>query len=137
MKRDVSKDDEIEQLERRLEIRRERLRRHYDAARTDVLEKAHKVARAATKAVGWVPVAVVAGGLMVGFAASRYPRRAARAAAQPAYVYATPSQPPPARSRNLLAAMLGIGATAMRIASSNEMHTMWNAVRRFRDRRRR
>jgi len=137
MKRHASKDDEIEQLERRLEIRRERLRRHYDAARTDVLERAHKVARAASKAVGWVPVAVIAGGLVVGFAVSRYPRRSARAAAQPAYVYAAAAEPRPARTRNLLAALLGIGATAARIASSNELHTIWNAVRRFRDRRRR
>ena len=137
MKRHVSKDDEIEQLERRLEIRRERLRRHYDAARADVLERTHKVARAASKAVGWVPLAVVAVGLVVGFAASRYPRRSARAAAQPAYVYAAPAQARAAPTRNLLAALLGIAATAMRIASSNEVHTMLNAVRRFRDRRHR
>ena len=131
----ASRDDEIEQLERRLEIRRERLHRHYDAARADILERVDKVARATGKAVGWVPVAVVAGGLIVGFAASRYPRRAVYAPAPPAYAYAAPPTRV-ARTRNLLAALLGIAATAMRIASSNELRSMLSAVRRFRERRR-
>ena len=140
----ASKDDQIEQIERRLEVRRERLHRHFEALRTDVSEKAHRVARSAGKAVGWVPIAAVAGGLAVGFAASRYPRRrnSAQVHMPPAYAYnAQPQayvvQPTrPARSRNFMAALLGIAATTMRLASSHELRTMWSAVRKFRERRR-
>jgi hypothetical protein len=38
----------------------------------------------------------------------------------------------PHRARNVAAVLLGIGATAMRIAASNEVRTMWNAVQTFR-----
>lgn len=130
----ASKDDQIEQLERRLELRRERLRRHYDITRTEFVDKGHRLARSAGKAIGWVPVAAVAGGLVVGFVASRYPRQAreARPVYAPAYAYAAPKQR--TRSRNFLAALVGIAATAMRIASSHEVRTIWKSVKNFRDR---
>jgi len=135
MKRELSQDAEIAQLERRLDIRRERLRRHYDAARTDFLDKGERIARVAGKAVSWVPIVVIAGGLIVGFAASRYPRPAV-VAMDPRYATYGPSERT-MRSRGTLAAILGIVVTALRIASSNELRTVWRAVSSFRDRRRR
>ena len=127
----ASQDDEIDQLERRLALRRERLRRHYDAARADFLEKGHRIARTAGKAMGWAPYALIAGGLLVGFAVSRYPRQPAPVPLRPVVAYA-----PAPRSRNLLAALLGLAAAAMRFASSNEAHTIWRGIRAWRERRR-
>lgn len=134
MKQQPSRDDQIAELERRLDIRRERLRRHYDAARSDFLAKGHRIARVAGKMVGWAPLVLVAGGLAVGFAASRM-RAAHTVNVQPRYVY-TPA-PPPTRARNTLAMLLGVVATGMRIASSNEIHSLWRAARALIQRRRR
>jgi hypothetical protein len=39
-----------------------------------------------------------------------------------------------ARGRNLLAAIAGIAATALRIGASSEARTFFNAVKRFRNR---
>ncbi len=128
-----SRDDQIEQLERRLDLRRERLRRHYDAARADFLEKGHRVARTAGKAMAWAPYALIAGGLLVGFAISRYPRQPAPVPMRPVVAYAPERAQ---RSRNFLAALIGLAAAAMRFASSNEIHTIWRGIRAFRDRRR-
>jgi hypothetical protein len=132
----VSKDDEIEQLERRLDLRRERLRRHYHATRADFLDKGRSIARTAGKAMGWAPYALIGGGLLVGFAISRYPRQPAPIPMQPVMAYgAVPARP--RTSRNALAALIGIAATAMRFASSREVHTLWRGIRTLRDRRRR
>ena len=135
--RHVSKDDEIEQLERRLELRRERLRRHYDAARADFLDKGHRIARTAGKAMGWAPYALIAGGLLVGFAVSRYPRQPMPVPMRPVVAYEPAPGHHAPRSRNFLAALIGLTAAAMRFASSNEVHMIWRGIRTFRDRRRR
>jgi hypothetical protein len=134
MKHHASREDEIAELERRLDIRRDRLRRHYDATRSDFIAKGHRIARVTGKLVGWAPLVMVAGGLAVGFAASRM-RGAHTVNVQPRYVY-TPAAPP-TRSRNTIAALLGIVATGMRLASSNEIHALWRAARALIQRRRR
>jgi len=82
-------------------------------------------------------VVAVAGGLAAGYAISRVGRP------RPTY-QAAPVQYVPVhaangasrgRGRNLMAAIAGIAATALRIGASSEARTFFNAVRRFRHRR--
>lgn len=129
MSHELSVKEQIDQLERRLEMRRDRLERHFDETRESL--------RSSTaKAVGWWPLVAVAGGLAVGFAAAKYPRHSTPFRAPVRYAPARTEPPPSATPRNVLATVIGMAATAMRIGASKEAHTFWNAVRAFRARRR-
>jgi hypothetical protein len=112
--------EEIRQVERRVEIRRERTLRHFAEAREEVM----KLAR-------WAPLLVIAGSLAIGFVVSRYPKSGAAAAK--VQVSAAPARA--SAARGILASILALAATAMRVAGSNEARTFWNAFRAFRARR--
>ena len=120
MSTDVSVTDRIKDVERRIEVRRERTARHFDETREEV-------SRIAVKAASWLPMVAVAGSLAVGFAAARVPLK--RAAPVEKTVR------PAAARGGIIASILAVGATALRIAASSEARTFWNAVSAFRTRR--
>ena len=97
----------------------------------------HEVAATASKAVRSWPVLAVAGGLAAGYAISRGGRHRVPAARHIEYVPVRSARAvePQTRTKNVLAAILGIAATALRIGASSEARTFYNAVRRFRERR--
>lgn len=122
MKHELSLNEEIARVERRIEARRERAAGHYELAKTQAKERIAKIA-------SWWPLFAVAGSLAVGIAAARLPRRHAHVAPPRATsVRATPA-------KGILASILAIAATTLRIAGSHEVRTMWNAARAFRARR--
>jgi len=126
----MSANDEIKMLEDRIDKRRQLIARRFD----DVKLEASSVASKAVKS--W-PVLAVAGGLAAGYAISRAGRHRPSSTAAIQYVPVRAANGAAAgRSKNILAAVLGIAATAMRIGASNEARTFLNAVKRFRDRRR-
>jgi hypothetical protein len=112
---------EIEAVERRIGMRRERAVRHFEELKTE----AKRVAR-------WWPIAAVAGSLVVGFAASRFTKMPAPAARMSMH-----AEPPRRAStaRGILASVLALTATAMRVFNSYEARTFWNAFRSYRARR--
>ena len=126
----MSTSDEIKAVEDRIDKRREILARRYD----DVKQELSTVA---SKAVRSWPVVAVAGGLAAGYAISRVGRPRPTYPARVEYVPvraangATHSR---GTGRNVLAAIAGIAATALRIGASNEARTLFNAVKRFRNR---
>jgi len=126
----MSTSDEIKAVEDRIDKRREILAHRYDDVKRELSTVAGKAVRS------W-PVVAVAGGLAAGYAISRVGRP------RPTY-QAAPVQYVPVhaangasrgRGRNLMAAIAGIAATALRIGASSEARTFFNAVRRFRHRR--
>jgi len=127
----MSIQDEIKALEDRLDKRREILARRYDDVKLEF-------SSAASKAVKSWPVLAVAGGLAAGYAISRGGRR--RHAVPSSVVQYVPvhtaNGASHARAKGALAAVLGIAATALKIGTSHEARVFWNAVMRFRDRRR-
>ena len=126
----MSTQDEIKSVEDRLEKRRELISRRFDDVKLEV-------SSAASKAVKSWPVLAVAGGLAAGYAISRGVRHRASVPASIQYVPVRSAngavQP---RTRGLLAAILGIAATAIKIGTSHEARVFINAVKRFRERRR-
>ncbi|MFO1302800.1 MAG: hypothetical protein U1F54_19940 [Burkholderiales bacterium] len=129
--------DEINALEKRIKARREEMGRRYD----DVREGAKVVA--AKSARSW-PLILLGGSLAAGYAMSRAPRRppmlqyaAAPVAMQSGrpVAYAVPADHPSHWMRKV-AAVLGVAATAVRIATSGEMRALLDAYRTFRSRRR-
>jgi hypothetical protein len=122
MKHDLSLNEEIERCERRIEARRERAAGHYELTKAEAKERFAKIAR-------WWPLFAVAGSLAIGIAASRIPHR--RTHVPPTRVVTVR----PAPARGILASILAIAATTLRIAGSHEARTMWNAARAFRARR--
>ena len=124
----MSNSDEIKAVEERLDKRREILAQRYDDVK-------HELSAAAGKAVRSWPVIAVAGGLAAGYAISRTGRP--RPVHSPAVQYVpvhTANGASHARGRNMLAAIAGIAATALRIGASSEARTFFNAVKRFRSR---
>jgi len=117
----LSLKDEIDQIERRLELRRERLSRHFEEAKEGLATRA-------AKAVRWWPIVALAGSLAVGVAAGRHPSRAAPAALARA---PRPSHTP----RNVFATLLGLAAMALRFGASQEVRAFWSALTAFRSRR--
>jgi hypothetical protein len=127
----MSISDEIKAVEERLDKRREVLARRYDDVRNEVSSVAGKAVRS------W-PVLAVAGGLAAGYAISRTGRPRPVYAPSVQYVpVRTANGAGPSRGRSILAAVAGIAATALRVGTSSEARTFFNAVKRFRDRRRR
>ena len=118
----MSLSDQIERVERRLEARRERAATHYELAKTDAKERVAKIAR-------WWPLFAVAGSLAVGIAAARIPRRH-RYTPPPRFAASNPTV-----TKGILASILAMAATLLRIAGSHEVRTIWNAARAFRARR--
>jgi len=125
----MSTSDEIKAVEDRIDKRREILAHRYDDVKRELSTVAGKAVRS------W-PVVAVAGGLAAGYAISRVGRP------RPMY-QAPPVQYVPVRAangasrgrgRNLMAAIAGIAATALRIGASSEARTFFNAVKRFRHR---
>ena len=125
----MSTSDEIKAVEDRIDKRREILAHRYDDVKRELSTVAGKAVRS------W-PVVAVAGGLAAGYAISRVGRP------RPMY-QAAPVQYVPVRAangvsrgrgRNLMAAIAGIAATALRIGASSEARTFFNAVKRFRHR---
>ena len=126
----MSRQDEIESLEDRIEKRRELIARRYEDVKLEVSSLASKAVRS------W-PYVAVAGGLAAGYAISRTARH--RALPPPPVHYVpvrSASAESRARTTGMLAALLGIAATALRIGASSEARMFFNAVKRFRDRRR-
>ena len=129
MSHELSVKEQIDQVERRLELRRDRFVRHFDEARENLKASVGRV-------IGWLPLVAVAGGLAVGLAAAKYPRHAGPFREPVQYAPVRVESPPSATPRNVLATIIGIAAMALRIGASKEARTFWNAVRAFRERRR-
>lgn len=100
--------DAIALVERKLEIRRERTRRHWDEVRTQ-----------GERSLRWLPLLGAVGALAVGIAAGR--RRHAVAAT-------------PTRKAGIVAPLAAIGATALRVALSPGGRAVWEALRAGRPR---
>jgi hypothetical protein len=126
----MSAEDDIKAIEDRLEKRRHVIAQRFEDVKLEV-------SSAASKAVRSWPVLAVAGGLAAGYAISRggRHRHAATSPVQYVPVRAVAGEPR-ARGRGALAAILGIAATAIKIGASSEARMFWNAVKRFRERRR-
>lgn len=126
----MSRNDDIKALEDRIEKRRELIARRYEDVKLEI-------SSAASKAVRSWPFVAVAGGLAAGYAISRTARHRALPAPPVHYVpVRTANAESRARTSGILAAVLGIAATALRIGASSEARMFFNAVKRFRDRRR-
>jgi hypothetical protein len=126
----MSAKDEIKSVEDRLEKRRELIARRFEDVKLEV-------SSAASKAVRSWPVLAVAGGLAAGYAISRGTRHRASVPASIQYVPVRSADgASPARSRGLFAAILAMAATAIKIGTSHEARVFYNAVKRFRERRR-
>ncbi|MFO1313335.1 MAG: hypothetical protein U1F41_14870 [Burkholderiales bacterium] len=129
--------DDIEAVEKRIEMRRAALARRYDEVREGVKVAAAKSARS------W-PLLLLGGSLAAGYAMSRAPRRAALQCAtlppegmQPARTVASAAPADPSSHwMGKVAAVLGIAATAVRIATSGEARALLEAYKTFRARRR-
>lgn len=102
-------DERIEQVERRLEVRRGRLLRHLAEAQTALRERA--------KPLSWVALGASA---IAGFAVASGRRGQA---------YAQPRRAEPSR-RNRLAALIGLASLALRVASNPVVLAAWRAHRR-------
>jgi hypothetical protein len=124
----MSNRDEIRSLEDRLDVRRELIAQRFDDVKLELSSAASKATRS------W-PVIAVAGGLAAGYAISRGVRQ--RASVQYVPVHAAGVESHARAKGGLLAAIAAVAATAIRIGTSHEAHVFYNAVRRFRDRRRR
>ena len=103
--------DRIAQVERKLELRRQRTARHWSEARAHV-----------ERATGWLPLLAVAGALAIGIATGRG---------------AGPVPSAPLRKAGVLAPVAAIVATAMRFALSPQSRMLWSAVRSAREAARR
>ena len=129
----MSTNDEIKKVEDRLNMRRDLLARRYQDVKHSLSSTAAKAARS------W-PVIAVAGGLAAGYAISRTGRHR-RLASSPAMVQYVPVSAAngraPVRGKNLLAAIAGMAATALRIGASSEARTFFDAIKRFRNRKHR
>ena len=126
----MSRNDDVKALEDRIERRRELIARRYEDVKLEI-------SSAASKAVRSWPFVAVAGGLAAGYAISRVGRHRELPAPPVRYVpVRSANAESQARTRGILAAVLGIAATALRIGASSEARMFFNAVKRFRDRRR-
>jgi hypothetical protein len=96
-----SLDQQIALVERRLELRRERMDRHLGEVRTGV-----------ERATSWWPLAAAVGALGIGFA---FWRRETAAT--------------PGRSAGLLTTLAAVAGTAVRIALSPQARMLWASVR--------
>jgi len=108
--RTLSLNAQIAQVERRLEMRRQRAVRLVEDGRRDV-----------ERALSWLPLFGVAGALAIGVAVGRRPRASLDA------VHATVSAP--VARVGLMASVAGLGATALRIAMSPQARALWSAYR--------
>lgn len=117
--RDLSIEAQIDVVEGRMALRRERIAASVDATR------AH-ARRTAEKAMRWLPVAGTAGAFVVGFMAARHRRAAARTPLRVAPVQAAPP-------KRMLAALIALAAGALRFAASTEGRMAWRALRTARD----
>ncbi len=130
--------DDIEAVEKRIEKRRVAVAQRYDEVRRGLDVVVAKASRS------W-PLVAIGGGLAAGYALSRAPRHA------PGLQYATvgPAGMPPTRpvaydvptetshaGMRKIAAVLGLAATAVRIATSSEARALFGAYKAFRARRR-
>lgn len=123
--------DETKAVEERIERRRELIAQRFEDVKLELSSKASRAVRS------W-PVVAVAGGLAAGYAISRVGRHPHAAAASPVqYVPAHVVQRgSPGKAKNVIAAIAGLAATALRIGASSEARMFYNAVKRYRDRRR-
>ena len=130
--------DDVEAVEKRIEARRAELARRYDDVREGMKVVAAKSARS------W-PLILLGGGLVAGYAMSRSPRRLPAlqyATAAPVAMqgnrpvaYAVPAEHDSHWMRKA-AAILGLAATAIRVATSGEARALFGAYKSFRARRR-
>jgi len=116
-------DAQIDVVETRMALRRERIATNLDATRAE----AHRVTE---KAMRWLPLAGAAGALVVGFMAARHRRAAAKA---PSAVRVAPAPASPAATRGILATVIALAAAALRFATSAEGRLAWRAFQRARD----
>ena len=124
----MSNHDDIKSVEARIEKRRDLLALRFEDVKAEI-------SSAASKAVRSWPVVAVAGGLAAGYAISHVGRH--RHAPHVQYVPVRSAREiPQSRAKGIVAAILGIAATAMRIGASSEARMFYNAVKRYRDRRR-
>ncbi len=110
MKSNRSLSEQIELVERKLDLRRQRTTRHWQETKTAV---AHKTA--------WAPLVLVVAALLAGVAlAHRSPRSGGPA---------THSNTRPSRSAGTFATFAAAAATAIRLATSPMGRTLWSAWR--------
>ena len=123
-----STSEEIKTVEERLDKRRELIGQRIAELKLEATSAASRATRS------W-PVVAVAGGLAAGYAISRSGRHRPHVAPHGSYapVHRANGQSH-MRAKGLIAAMLGIAATAIRISTSSEARMFVNAVKRYRDR---
>jgi hypothetical protein len=110
MKSNRSLGEQIELVERKLDVRRQRTTRHWQETKSAVSRK-----------TAWAPLFLVAAALLAGAAlAHRSPRSSGTA---------THSNTGPSRSAGLLATFAAAAATAIRLATSPMGRTLWSAWR--------
>jgi len=118
---DLSLDAQIALVEKRMELRRDRIALNLQDARAQASTLAHKAMR-------WLPAVGAAGALAVGFLVARQ-RRAAKVA--PSVVARAFARTPPPVSapaaRGALATALMLAAGALRFAMSSEGRLAWRA----------
>lgn len=100
--------EQIALSERKLELRRERTLRHWRETRAHVERR-----------TGWWPLFAAVGAVAIGAAAGRGSR---------------PAPVPLARKTGLLATLVAVGATAIRLALSPAGRALWSALRTARSR---
>ena len=110
MKSDRSLGEQIELVERKLDLRRQRTTRHLQEAKAAVSRK-----------TAWAPLVLVAAALLVGGAIAH---RSNSSRSSSSYAAARPS-----RSAGLLATFAAAAATAVRLATSPMGRTLWAAWR--------
>jgi len=105
MTNDRSLDEQIAQVERKLDLRRERTRRHWDESRV-----------ALRRLTDRLPLLAVAGALVAGVVAGR--ARPAPAMTAPRTVHV-----------GVAATVLTLGSTLLRLATSPTAQSLWQAYR--------
>jgi len=123
MTTELSVDAQIALVEKRMELRRERI--VIELAQTRV-----EAQRKAAKLTAWLPLAGTASALVIGFFIARHRFRPAPAVAVPL----RQRTPPPAATRSIVATVIALGAAALRFANSAEARLLLNAFRAARAR---
>lgn len=120
----LSIDAQIALVEKRMELRRERIVLGLARTKAEVKQRASRFS-------SWLPFAGAAGALAVGFFAVRHRWRPAPAPVATASRYRAP---PAVATRSIVAKAIALGAAAVRFATSTEAKMLLNAFRTARAR---
>jgi hypothetical protein len=105
--------DKVELVERKVEVRRARMRRHWHEVQSDIHRTAQRSAR-------WTPLVGIAAVTLVGFTLARQQGTATSALVGRR------------AGASAWASLVALAATALQFASSSQGRELWNAWRRAR-----